>query len=161
MVIVGYQGIGKSTLSGAGNGFIDLESGNFFTERGRFSEWYKPYCKIALHLSEQGYHVFTSSHADVREHLKFYNDSKQPLLICYPVLNLKDEWVAKLKRRYEVSRSDKDYRAWQNAESCFKGNIEDLRSERGFYMCPIHEMQYNLEDLIRAKIEQIEKQNNI
>ena len=57
MIISGYQGIGKSSLAGSHN-CIDLESGNFWIDGVRDNDWYKPYCKIANHLSEQGYIVF-------------------------------------------------------------------------------------------------------
>ena len=63
MIVIGYQGIGKSTISHASKGnFIDLESGNFWVDGKRDPEWFKPYCQIALHLHKQGYVVFTSSH---------------------------------------------------------------------------------------------------
>lgn len=58
MIIVGYQGIGKSSLAGRDKKFIDLESGNFWIDGKRADDWYKPYCKIAEHLSQQGYYVF-------------------------------------------------------------------------------------------------------
>ena len=57
-IISGYQGIGKSTLSKAGNGYIDLESGNFFADGYRADDWYVVYSQIAIHLAEQGYRVF-------------------------------------------------------------------------------------------------------
>ena len=75
MIIIGYQGIGKSTLAGK-NKCIDLESGNFWFydletyQKVRHNDWYIPYCNIANHLSEQGYIVFTSSHEVVRNELK-------------------------------------------------------------------------------------------
>ena len=68
MIFVGYQGIGKSSISGNGN--IDLESGNFWVNLTRYCDWYKVYCNIAKSLSEQGYNVFLSSHKVVRDELK-------------------------------------------------------------------------------------------
>ena len=35
MVVVGYQGIGKSTLAAKDKDFIDLESGSFFVNGDR------------------------------------------------------------------------------------------------------------------------------
>ena len=52
MIIIGYQGIGKSTLAGKDNKFIDLESGNFWVNGERVENWYIPYCQIAEHLSK-------------------------------------------------------------------------------------------------------------
>ena len=67
MIVIGYQGIGKSTLANKDLRFIDLESGNFWVDGKRADDWYKPYCQIAEHLSRQGYIVFTSSHEVVRK----------------------------------------------------------------------------------------------
>ena len=69
MIIIGYQGIGKSSVSGADSGCIDLESSNFWNEGVRADDWYIYYCNIALDLSKQGFTVFTSSHKEVREYL--------------------------------------------------------------------------------------------
>ena len=74
MIIIGYQGIGKSTLAKNSLKYIDLESGNFWINGERDEQWYKPYCNIANHLSAQGYTVFTSSHKEVREELKNSNE---------------------------------------------------------------------------------------
>jgi len=35
MIVIGYQGIGKSTLSKTNDKYIDLESGNFFVDGTR------------------------------------------------------------------------------------------------------------------------------
>ena len=69
MIVIGYQGIGKSSLAGKNN-CIDLESGNFWVDGKRSDDWYKIYCNIALHLHRQGFTVFTSSHQVVRDYFK-------------------------------------------------------------------------------------------
>ena len=69
MIIIGYQGIGKSTLANCNLNYVDLESSNFYIDGKRADDWYKPYCKIAEHLSQQGYYVFVSSHKVVRDEL--------------------------------------------------------------------------------------------
>ena len=66
--MIGYQGIGKSSCAGK-NDCIDLESGSFWVDGKRAEEWYIPYCQIAMHLANQGYTVFTSSHKVVRDQL--------------------------------------------------------------------------------------------
>ena len=83
MVIVGYQGIGKSTLAKNRNGFIDLESSNFFVNGERSPDWYIPYCEIALDLSKQGYDVFVSSHKVVRDELKKYYGKEKMIIIWH------------------------------------------------------------------------------
>ena len=59
MIVIGYQGVGKSTLAGKDYRFIDLESGCFWVdgpngERVRADDWYKAYCQVAVDLSDQG-----------------------------------------------------------------------------------------------------------
>lgn len=51
-IVVGYQGIGKSTLANSGNGkYIDLESSNFFVDNNRASNWATIYANIAESLA--------------------------------------------------------------------------------------------------------------
>jgi ABC-type proline/glycine betaine transport system ATPase subunit len=56
-VVVGYQGIGKSTLAFHNNRVIDLESSNFFVDGERPANWHIIYCNIARALCKQGYIV--------------------------------------------------------------------------------------------------------
>lgn len=148
MIIIGYQGIGKSTLAGRDK-CIDLESSNFWIDGKRAEDWYIPYCKIANHLSEQGYTVFVSSHAVVREELKKYQE--KVIVIC-PCPDLKDEWIKKLEDRYLYTKSDKDYKAWKNAEDRYLENINEL-TDGSFNWVYINRMTYNLAKIIAAMHE--------
>lgn len=145
MIIIGYQGIGKSTLAKNSKRFIDLESGCFWIDEQRPQDWYKYYCQIAEHLSRQGYVVFTSSHKEVRNELK---KSRELVTCCIPSLKLKDAWIEKLAERFKASGLDKDYKAWKNAEMCYEENIKDIIDD-GFYTYTIEEMNYNLREVIR------------
>ena len=107
MIIIGYQGIGKSTLAGKNN-CIDLESGNFWHNGARPYDWYVYYCQIAEHLSQQGYTVFVSSHEVVRNLLKKH--SKEALFVVCPAIELKEAWIDKLKKRFESSKLEKDFK---------------------------------------------------
>jgi hypothetical protein len=144
MIIIGYQGIGKSSLAGKNN-FIDLESGNFWHNGIRPDNWYVFYCQIAEHLSQQGYNVFVSSHEVVRNRLKKY--SKEKVYIIHPSLNLKEEWIDKLKKRYESSELEKDYKAWMNAEDRYIENINELKNS-GIKCFEIEDMQYSLRNIV-------------
>ena len=148
MIVIGYQGIGKSTLAGQSN-CVDLESGNFWVDGKRDAEWYKPYCNIALHLHRQGYVVCISSHAVVREYLKTIasEDDRKCIFVCCPEKELKDAWIHKLKSRYEDTRLEKDYKAWKNAEDRFDENIDELHHS-GFKIIPLDMMAYNLAEEI-------------
>ena len=143
MIYSGYQGIGKSTLARKMPNVIDLESGNFFVNGQRHEDWYKVYANIAKHLSEQGKIVFVSSHSILRDYMK---ESKIPYKVIFPSLNLKSEWTAKLKQRYEETKKSKDFKAWVNAVECYDRNITALYYERDKIM--IESMEYSLENLI-------------
>lgn len=145
MIIVGYQGIGKSTAAKQGLNLIDLESGSFWIDHGqgarsRDKDWYIVYCNIAQHLSAQGYDVFVSSHKEVRDQLK---NSTQDVVAIFPDKQLKNEWIARLQERYNNSKLDKDYRALMNAKERFTQNIEEIEVD-----CPNHikitHMKYDL-----------------
>ena len=154
MIVIGYQGIGKSTLAGRNNKFIDLESGNFWVDGKRADDWYKPYCQIAEHLSQQGYIVFTSSHEVVRKQLE---NSSETIVVAYPSIKLKDEWINKLEKRYEESGLAKDFKALMNAKDRYEENIRELGEyghECQVYRLIITEMNYDLESsLIRLTNE--------
>ena len=145
MIIIGYQGIGKSTLAGQDN-VIDLESGNFWNDGKRIDDWYIYYCNIAEHLSQQGYVVFVSSHEVVRNRLK--QCSKENICCIYPSILLRDEWVKKLEDRYNETKLAKDYKAWKNAEYSYKVNISDLMM-CGFKHYEIEHMDYSLKDMVQ------------
>lgn len=142
MIIIGYQGIGKSTLvaNNPGGKYIDLESGNFWIDGKRSDDWYKPYCKIAADLSSQGFIVFTSSHEVVRNELMKYDE--KAVVIC-PSIKLKDEWIEKLKVRWEESKLDKDYRAYMNAVDRYTDNINELINS-SFVVCEIENINYTM-----------------
>ena len=118
MIVIGYQGIGKSTTADRDICYIDLESGNFWIDGKRADDWYKPYCKIAEHLSQQGYIVFTSSHEVVREQLK---NSTETVVVVYPANELRESWIERLWMRYQETGLDKDYKAYANAKARYGG----------------------------------------
>lgn len=155
MVIIGYQGIGKSTLANEDVKYIDLESSNFFVDGKRADNWYVPYCNIAIHLSEQGYNVFVSSHEVVRRELSKAIHTNA-IVIC-PSIELKDVWIEKLKNRYDNTKliqqeGEKNYKAYMNALDRYEDNIAELISEKGFKILQITDMNYDLCDIV-AKME--------
>ena len=140
MIIIGYQGIGKSTLANEDKHYIDLESGCFWVDGKRDENWYKPYCNIAEHLSKQGYTVFVSSHEVVRKRLQ---QSSELIGAVVPSLNLKDEWIKKLEYRYKYSKLEKDYKAWKNAEDRYEDNIKEIINDCK-YTLTIDSIDYDL-----------------
>ena len=142
MIYVGYQGIGKSSISGKNN-CIDLESGNFWVDDKRVDDWYKIYVNIAKHLSNQGYKVFMSSHKVIREEL---NNRGIDFTVVCPSLKLKEQWIKRLQQRYDKSQLEKDYKALMNAKECYEENIEDLLQEN--HIIQIQDINYDLNYLI-------------
>lgn len=157
-IVVGYQGIGKSTLARSGKGrYIDLESSIFSVRDGmrdsyvKINGWEKIYCKIAEHLAEQGYTVFVSSHAEVRKILK---ESKCKVVAVVPHPDLDKFWIEKLKKRYFDTELEKDRRAWLNAKDRYRENIMEIMND--FYnegdtaqrVFVIDNMNYRLEDYV-------------
>lgn len=145
MIVIGYQGIGKSTLAGRERRYIDLESGNFWVDGKRAEDWYKPYCQIAEHLSQQGYTVFVSSHEVVRKQLE---NSGETVVVVYPAIKLRDYWVDKLHRRYMDSGLEKDWKALKNAEERFDENIQELEKSVFAYKLVIENPYYDLEAML-------------
>lgn len=145
MILIGYQGIGKSTLAFKENNFIDLESSNFFYKDKRIDNWYIYYCNIAAHLSKQGFNVFVSSHEVVRNRLKKYFD--EPLVCIIPSISLKDEWIKKLHNRYINHGSEKNYKAWMNAVDRYEDNINEIKNS-GIEFIEIENINYDLENLL-------------
>lgn len=143
MIIIGYQGIGKSTMAGQ-NGCIDLESGNFWVDGKRSEDWYIPYCQIANHLSEQGYTVFVSSHEVVRNELK---KSKERVVAICPAVELRDKWITKLEIRYDTTGLEKDYKAWKNAEDRYVANIMEIANS-GIPVFWINDISYILRNIL-------------
>lgn len=145
MIIIGYQGIGKSTLSNNNVNYIDLESGNFWINGKRHDDWYIPYCNIAEHLSQQGKNVFVSSHDCVRHQL---NNTKEEVLVVYPSIDLKDEWINKLETRYNITKSEKDYKALLYAKNNYQDSIKYLQNNN-FIKIEIRNIDYKLEELLK------------
>lgn len=147
MIIIGYQGIGKSTLANSNPKYIDLESSHFFVDGERPQGWHVVYCKIARSLSEQGYHVFMSSHKVVRDYIAEAYPNVETVVV-YPSLALKDEWIQKLRERYESTQLLKDFKAWKNAEDSYEQNITELSEQSGLTRISICAMNYNLDAML-------------
>lgn len=155
MIVVGYQGIGKSTLARRNYKYIDLESGNFWVDGKRADDWYKPYCKIAEHLSEQGYTVFVSSHETVRHYLE--ENSREIIALVYPSIGLENAWINKLEKRYIESGLEKDYKALINAKDKYAENIREMQESCIEYKLEIAGLYYDLEAMLIQLKNQIER----
>lgn len=146
MIIIGYPGIGKSTLGGRYHTYIDLESSNFNDKDGSKPEnWHIAYCKLAEDLSRQGYRVFVSCHKEVQEYLK---NSEENVVICYPCGMLKDKWVSRLKFRYDVDPSEKNQRALDSALKWYDIHIKAIEESDFKNKLALTSIDYTLDNEI-------------
>lgn len=148
MIIVGFPGIGKTTLSRKmPTDVIDLESSYFSKEN---LNWYKAYCQAAECISYQGHFVFISSHI---ENLYYLHNNNIANVICiYPNINLKDKWISKLEERYEKSKLEKDLRALKTVQKFYTTDILNFKNTHnydtkiGFF--EITQMDYSLKNIV-------------
>ena len=145
MIVIGYQGIGKSTLAQKDFRYVDLESSALRQGDVRWHNWYEPYCMIAEWLSRQGYTVFVSSHKEVRDYLNEF--CEEPFCAVVPSESLKDEWIDKLKKRFEQFPTDKNYRAYMNAVDRYTENVREIKEDVEDVR-EITSMSYELDRLI-------------
>jgi len=149
VVIVGYQGIGKSSCAGTA-GCIDLESSNFIVNGERYDDWYINYCNIAESLASQGYVVFTSSHQVVRDELAKRDGLR--VVIVTPSASLRDSWINRLLDRYKRTCSEKDRRALLNALDRYKDNVRELAEDSRFEVIVITDMNYDMMNVVREVV---------
>ena len=149
MIIIGYQGIGKSTLANdtAHDNIIDLESSMFKINGRRDDNWARIYCRIAVSLAKQGNVVFVSSHKEVRNELAIFT-YVCPMVTITPALYLEGEWIDRLGKRYKEEPSEKNLAAYENARACYEGNIIDIRSNSLFDHIELRDINYLLEDVV-------------
>lgn len=154
MVIVGYQGIGKTTISKASHKFIDLESSHmFFSETSeRPKGWEELYVNYAESLANDGHIVFVSSHPQVREELSKRAKKNGLKVGCIaPSKYLEDKWVDRLQERYSISQTSKDYRAYMGAKMNYESDIDGLEDDvdtLGTSLVRINDLSYNLQDKV-------------
>lgn len=153
MIIIGYPGIGKSTLAVGNNKYIDLESRLFNDDEGKKPEgWHETYCKIAEDLSSQGYIVFVSCHKEIQDYL---SGSDEIVALCYPALELKNEWFQKLLTRYELYSTDKNLAALTTSLKYYTTHITALDKSPFIYKIVLKSEDYILDDEIKAYISKL------
>ena len=153
MILIGYTAIGKSTLSSKRIDVIDLDSSVFcYNDKLRPNNWYEIYCNLAIYLSKQKYKVFISSHFAVRGYMKYKHevDSSLEVYAIVPSLELKDEWVKKLKDRYDETNLEFYNNAIENYDSqiklitnAFPNNtytINNINYDLSYIVSNIHEL---------------------
>lgn len=146
MIVIGYQGIGKTTTAKKLNNCLDLESSMMKIDGKRDENWFIPYGQIALDLSRQGNIVFTASHRIFREWLEVNSNDTDRILCIVPALDIKDLWIEKLQKRWEQTNLLKDRLAFMNAKECYIENITEMYDfQNSFEIYQIQDLNYNLE----------------
>lgn len=156
MIILGYPGIGKTTLSGQyarvfNSPIIDLESSCM--RRGPDNErdelWYESYANIAIDLHLQGFFVLCSCHKPLRNYLKqkagkVRGFRKKDLVLCYPERALADKWISRLQDRYTQTKSIKDKNALNFAKDHYVDSISELLNDHSINHLALYHMDYSL-----------------
>ena len=135
MIIIGYQGIDKSTYCRKTIGAIDLDDSSCFRDfsGNRPDKWCETYVKTAIYLNGQGYDVFISSNKEVRQALlachccSYYRGFKYCAIV--PSINLKDAWIRRLQNIYNNSNSTNNLEALNSARFNFEESIKDIAND--------------------------------
>ena len=164
MIIFGYPGIGKTTLTTSEdyktnfvNGVIDLDS-MFFSDLDD-PYWFKRYTNLAEYISKQGYLVMISTHEKVVSSLK---KSPEKKLIIVPSPKIKDKWVERLDKRRQKTNLFKDKKAYLHVKEHFDSDFEMLKkaSEWPKYdILELDSMNYSLSDILSGILKGSEVKN--
>lgn len=161
MIVVGYPGIGKSTLCQHRENCIDLESSCFDKSN---KQWYKDYCNVAVDLHKQGNIVLVSNHHLVYKELSSKDVlNATNLVFIFPSLQLRDDWITKLGHRYNKEKTKKNEAAWLRATNCYFEDILNLVNfvkKNNHRYCCINNMEYQLDCIVRG-LEEGKTSNNI
>ena len=153
MIIIGFPGIGKSSVTRAYDGdtnttgYIDLESSNFVKD----DNWVKEYCNLALDLDLQGYNVFVSSHKAVREYLAEKQDIFPDIMEVFPSKEMCTEWLNRLELRYMKCKTAKNERALNYMRNNFGTAVDEM--ERDAIVHKVRITKENMNDLRKAIVD--------
>lgn len=153
MIIFGYQGIGKSSLANSPTGalYIDLESSMFRTPMHpeRSEDWFQAYGNIVCDLDKQGKFVFSACHQQIRDYIASEKDLKGVVAaICYPSLELREEWLYRLRQRWMDTQLPKDKAALDFAEASYSSSIKALDKDTDYDHIILNNMNYNLMNIL-------------
>lgn len=144
MIILGYPGIGKTTLANTKRCMlpvVDLESSCFYDSYGKRPEnWWEYYCKVGEYLSRQHYVVLMGMQSEVRDRLR---GSKEEVYLIFPSLDLKKAWIDRLRKRFDANPSPSALLALNRAVEKFDRDILELMND-SLHKFVISSMDYNL-----------------
>ena len=126
MIVMGFPGIGKSTMAGKESGYVDLDS-SLFSRLG--DQWFKAYADVAYALDGQGFNVFLSTHMEVVDFigtLKSKYRSPVKVVVCAPCMGLEKFWIKRLEDRWWSAPTEENRRAWKSVEGRWSDVLLDL-----------------------------------
>ena len=142
-LILGYQGVGKTTFSKLRLEYIDLDSQCFkFKDGKKPDKWYETYVNCAISLAEQGYNVFLNTYKEVREYL---NSIGETFYVICPSMERKDWWIDMLQNRMIEDGTAANKAAYNRAKEHYDEDIADLSNEKHVYQI---NGAWNLEQVI-------------
>ena len=150
MIIIGFPGIGKSSVTRAYDGdtnttgYIDLESSNFVKD----DNWVEEYCCLVIDLDLQGYKVFVSSHKKVREYLAEKQDIFPDIMEVFPSKEMRIEWLNRLESRYMKCKTAKNERALNYMRNNFDDAVDEMEHDAIIHKVRI--TKENMNDLKKA-----------
>lgn len=153
MIIIGFPGIGKSSVTRAyegdtnTTGYIDLESNNFVKD----DNWVKEYCDLAIDLELQGYNVFVSSHKKVREYLAERQGTFPDIVEVFPSKELCGMWLNRLESRYMKCKTDKNERALNYMRNNFDTAVDEMEHDAIIHKVRI--TKENMNDLRKTMMD--------
>lgn len=117
IILMGFPGVGKTYIKEKYKGSNDLkvldsDSSNF--DKSNFPNNYINYIKEQIGKYDI---IMVSTHKEVRDAIKNSMISRMcPLYICYPSLDIKDEWLERLRKRGNnesfIKLIDENYFNW-------------------------------------------------
>lgn len=143
MIILGFPGIGKTYAAERSWRMIDLD------------EWYSKidwnyesspslYTSLADHLNRQGYDVLIPLD---EWNLKDLERARMNATIIFPSAELRDDWIERLRVRWEHSGSTKDYYICEWIRVHYKEMIDEIKQSQ-LKKLEIGTMDYDLYDII-------------
>jgi tRNA uridine 5-carbamoylmethylation protein Kti12 len=166
LIVLGYPGIGKSTVCKKLYNTIDFESSNFDLDGDKYDGWEAIYVAQAVSLAKQGFRVLISCHDRVQDILALYNQQNFRVVAIAPTIELKNLWVSKLHDRYfekenlknlGISKSHNQYfekeslknkKAYERALEHYSDDITKLMSNPAWSHVYIYDMNYELNYMI-------------
>ena len=158
MILVGYYGIGKSTLCERNPTFIDLES-KFFRDRGNDAGWLggkkglNNYIWLIKTFNDSKRHVFVSSDSEIR--FALLNEegiNRDDIVYICPEKTLKDIWLSKLYKRWIDTSDKKDWFSYIHATKKYADDIESMKRDH-IKTIWIKDAEYDLNDLISKGVK--------